>query len=305
MTTATLGKELLDLERQYWGALKNRDLDTATRLTDFPCIVTGPQGVGHLDEGAFAELVENAPYDIRRVDVSDDVEVRLLRDDVAVVAYKIHEELTVDGKPVTIEAADSSTWVRRNGTWLCAHHTEAITGDPFGRDRAGATSTAPSRGSADGIEAENEQVMRPRQDRRIEKELREDYERWFDESAAKDIDAVMAHIADDAVTYEHEAPLQYQGVDAIRQVCQRGFDAMQGEFRWDVPDLKVLTSGDLAVAWGLNHMRARTPDGKTVDMWSRGTRVHRKLDGNWCMVHQHVSFPYDPETGAARLDLKP
>jgi hypothetical protein len=30
---------------------------------------------------------------------------------------------------------DSSTWVRRNGCWLCALHTEAIAGDPFGRDR--------------------------------------------------------------------------------------------------------------------------------------------------------------------------
>jgi hypothetical protein len=34
-----------------------------------------------------------------------------------------------------LDAADSSTWVRRNGRWLCALHTEAILGDPFGRDR--------------------------------------------------------------------------------------------------------------------------------------------------------------------------
>jgi hypothetical protein len=62
-------------------------------------------------------------------------QVRLLRDDVAIVAYQVYEELTVDGKPVTLDAADSSTWVRRNGRWLCALHTEAIAGDPFGRDR--------------------------------------------------------------------------------------------------------------------------------------------------------------------------
>ena len=59
----------------------------------------------------------------------------MLRDDVAIVAYQVTEELTVDGKPVTLNAADSSTWIRRNGGWMCALHTEAIAGDPYGRDR--------------------------------------------------------------------------------------------------------------------------------------------------------------------------
>src|SRR6266540_6516732 len=38
-------------------------------------------------------------------------------------------------KPVELDAADASTWVRRNGKWLCALHTESLKGDPFGRDR--------------------------------------------------------------------------------------------------------------------------------------------------------------------------
>ena len=61
--------------------------------------------------------------------------VRLLGDDVAVLAYKVKELLTVDGKSLTVEAADSSTWVRREGVWVCALHTEALLGDPFGRDK--------------------------------------------------------------------------------------------------------------------------------------------------------------------------
>ena len=51
------------------------------------------------------------------------------------MAYQVHEELTVEGKPLTLDAADASTWVRRDGTWRCALHTESIAGDPFGRDR--------------------------------------------------------------------------------------------------------------------------------------------------------------------------
>jgi hypothetical protein len=34
-----------------------------------------------------------------------------------------------------MKAADSSTWVRRDGRWVCAVRTESLSGDPFGRDR--------------------------------------------------------------------------------------------------------------------------------------------------------------------------
>jgi hypothetical protein len=65
----------------------------------------------------------------------DAIAVERLGDDVAIVGYKVREELTVDGKRLTLEAADTSTWVRKDGAWLCAMHTEALAGDPYGRDR--------------------------------------------------------------------------------------------------------------------------------------------------------------------------
>jgi uncharacterized protein (TIGR02246 family) len=135
MATKTLEKELLDLEAQYWQAIKDKDADAAMRLTDDPCIVTGAQGVGRINKQAMAAMMKDAPYTLRDFTLGDDAQVRLLADDVAILAYKVREELTVDGKPVTLEAADSSTWVRRDGRWLCALHTEALAGDPFGRDK--------------------------------------------------------------------------------------------------------------------------------------------------------------------------
>jgi hypothetical protein len=135
MATQAVEKELLKLEKQYWQAIKDRDVDTAMRLTDDPCIVTGAQGVGRIDKKALAAMMKNAPYTLRDFEVNEDVQVRLLRDDVAVLAYKVHEELTVDGKPVRLDAAESSTWVRRDAQWVCAAHTESIEGDAFGRDR--------------------------------------------------------------------------------------------------------------------------------------------------------------------------
>jgi uncharacterized protein (TIGR02246 family) len=135
METQTIEAELLALENRYWQALKDQDVDAAMRLTDEPCILTGAQGVGLIDRKALAAMMKGSNYTLDRFVLKDGAQVRLLRDDVAMVAYEVHEELTVDGKPVTLDAADASTWVRRNGRWLCALHTEAILGDPFGRDR--------------------------------------------------------------------------------------------------------------------------------------------------------------------------
>jgi hypothetical protein len=40
----------------------------------------------------------------------EDVEVISATPDVAVIGYKVTEKLSVDGKPLTLQAADASTW---------------------------------------------------------------------------------------------------------------------------------------------------------------------------------------------------
>ncbi|WP_020578057.1 YybH family protein [Actinopolymorpha alba] len=131
-----------------------------------------------------------------------------------------------------------------------------------------------------------------------EKEIRDLFAEWLADASAKDIDAVMTKIADDAVSYEHEAPMIYRGADAIRKVCQGGFDAAKGDFSWDIPDLQVIVRDDIAITWGLNQMVVREPGKEVAESWSRGTRVFQKTDGTWKLIHQHVSFPYDLQTGS-------
>lgn len=138
-----------------------------------------------------------------------------------------------------------------------------------------------------------------------EREVRELHRDWFARTTAKDLDGLMAYIGDDVDSYEHESPLRYLGVEAVREVCRRGLEASTETVRWDVPDLEVLARDDLAVAWGLNRVRVEQPGGGVDEYWSRGTRIFRKADGAWRMVHQHLSYPIDLETGQARTDLRP
>lgn len=135
MHTTSVEKELMGLERQFWKAMQEKDVETCLRLTDFPAILTGAQGTMQVDEAQFRQMMASPAYEILDVQLSDDAQVRLIRDDVAVVAYRVHEELQVEGKPLSIDANDSSTWIKRDGAWKCALHSESIAGDPFGRDR--------------------------------------------------------------------------------------------------------------------------------------------------------------------------
>ncbi|TLP58738.1 YybH family protein [Microbispora triticiradicis] len=139
-----------------------------------------------------------------------------------------------------------------------------------------------------------------------EKEVRELHRRWFARTAAGDLEGLMTGVADDVVSYEHDGPLRLRGVEAVREVCARGLDAAtEGGVSWDVPDLKILVRQDLAVAWGLNNIRVEQAGGESAETWSRGTRVFERRDGVWVMIHQHLSFPYDPVTGEARTGLSP
>lgn len=135
--------------------------------------------------------------------------------------------------------------------------------------------------------------------------IRQLHEAWFAASHRKDLDASMAPIDPEIVSYEHTIPLQYTWIDDIREECRRGFELAGEDFMWTIPDLHIVADGGLAVAWGLNRMTDRLPDGGESTTWSRGTRVFRRREGRWTMIHQHVSFPFDPATGLAATDLTP
>lgn len=131
---ATTDRELLELERGFWDAMKKRDAASAAKLTDESCLVAGPQGIGELTRATIGKMVESASYELTDYSLGD-YKVRRLSDDVVICAYKVKERLVVDGATTQLEAYDTSVWVKKDGDWVCAMHTEALAGDPFGRDK--------------------------------------------------------------------------------------------------------------------------------------------------------------------------
>jgi uncharacterized protein (TIGR02246 family) len=116
-------------------------------------------------------------------------------------------------------------------------------------------------------------------------EVRDLHAHWSELTAAKDLDGLMEGIAEDVVSYEHGGPLQYVGRSAVRGVCKAGLEAAEA-VSFTTPDLRVETRGDLAVAWGLDHIASGS-----TDSWSRATRVFQRQESGWKLIHQHLSYP--------------
>ena len=136
MNTLAKAQELFDVERRFWDAMKAKDARVAEQLTDDNCIVVGAQGVSEIDRKTMAKLTTEGQWELKQYSFDQaNAHVRFIDDDIAIVAYKVNERVVVDGKTLPIEANDSSVWIRRDGAWLCALHTESLAGDPYGRDR--------------------------------------------------------------------------------------------------------------------------------------------------------------------------
>ena len=132
-----MNTELLQVEARFWEALKNRDSREAGKLTEDECILVGAQGVMQIGPERLGQMLEGElPYEIDGYEMDEEKTlVRWIGDDIAIVAYPVHEDLHVEGKKVALDAFDATVWVRQDGKWMAVLHTESIAGDPFGRDK--------------------------------------------------------------------------------------------------------------------------------------------------------------------------
>lgn len=130
MNNQNVTSEILNLERKYWTAMRDHDLETALSLTDFPCLVASSHGVSSVDRAEYEKMFRSNEGSIRAFTFNEeDAEVRQVSPDTAVVAYKVKSTFTKEGQSQTIDAVDTSTWVRRDNKWVCAMHSEATASD--------------------------------------------------------------------------------------------------------------------------------------------------------------------------------
>ncbi|WP_371406334.1 nuclear transport factor 2 family protein [Kribbella sp. NBC_00662] len=109
-------------------------------------------------------------------------------------------------------------------------------------------------------------------------------DRWGADTATGDLDGLMEPIADNVVSYEIDG--NYTGKSAVREVCAAGLASSPNPITFTVPDPTIESAGNLAVAWSIDHITA-----DNTETTSRATRVFRKTNSGWQLIHQHLSYP--------------
>ena len=122
---------------------------------------------------------------------------------------------------------------------------------------------------------------------------------------AKDLDGVMSMYAPDLVSFDIVPPLQYVGADAYRKQWEEVFSLFPGPIDYEIVDLSITVSDDVAFTHSFNRLSATMSNGQKVGNWLRWTACFRKINGKWLIAHMQASVPVDLETGKAVLDLKP
>ncbi len=128
---------------------------------------------------------------------------------------------------------------------------------------------------------------------------------WEKAASAGDLDAIMSHYAPDVVAYDACVALQFKGIDAYRKHWQMCLSMCSGPMSFKMHDVHIGTSDEIAFSHSLNQCGGTDKDGNQHLSWMRVSSAYRKINGQWRIVHEHFSAPFDPESGKALFDLKP
>jgi ketosteroid isomerase-like protein len=103
--------------------------------------------------------------------------------------------------------------------------------------------------------------------------------------------------------YDLAGPLQYSGNAAVRGDFDNVFANFAGA-KGDFVELVVVADGKLGMARSIQHFAWTDKAGKPQEVTVRVTDVFHKVDGQWKVIHTHISAPMDPKTGLTQTNLK-
>jgi uncharacterized protein (TIGR02246 family) len=140
-----------------------------------------------------------------------------------------------------------------------------------------------------------------------EKAIRDLESRFVAAFNAKDVDAIMKVYVpgQELLVFDVVPPRQYVGADAYRKDWEDTFASFQGPVKFSVSDLDITVDGNHAYSHSIQYVSGADKKGQPLALNVRVTDVYQKINGNWLIIHEHVSVPVDLGTGAGDLLSKP
>jgi ketosteroid isomerase-like protein len=126
------------------------------------------------------------------------------------------------------------------------------------------------------------------------------FARWSKSLEARDLDGLLAHYSPEVMLFDATPPYAVRGIASYRRAWEKTLACLPAEFKSEHRDVKIHASGEAAFAHCLHRI---VPIGEEHPMagrtWLRATICFSKAAGEWKITHEHVSLPFDPETGKA------
>lgn len=120
----------------------------------------------------------------------------------------------------------------------------------------------------------------------------------------KDVDQIVSHYANEIVIFDVKPPFQTKGKEAVRQLWKDCLPCFPDAFEMETRDLSITANDEIATAHWLFHFKSEQ-DHLATQMWMRATAVCQRNQGNWQILHEHISVPFDPSNTQAVFTLNP
>ena len=125
-------------------------------------------------------------------------------------------------------------------------------------------------------------------------QVRQLLEQWARATREGRLDEVLEHHAPDVLIYDVLPPMKYEGAAAYRRSWGDWQPNTQGEAKFELQDLSIVSSNDVAFAHCFIQCGGTLPNGKTLEDLIRATVCLQEADEAWEVTHQHISRPFQP-----------
>ena len=121
-----------------------------------------------------------------------------------------------------------------------------------------------------------------------ERQIRVQIEAWTDAVRRHDMPGILAHHAEDIVMFDLPPPLQVRGMEAYSKTWDLFFEYHKPSQAFDIEELAIAAGDDVAFAFGIMRCGAGSRPGGFPFRLTIGLR---KINGDWCITHEHHSLP--------------
>lgn len=118
-------REIERLEQAFWQSMVDNQPKVATGMLAERALMVSGHGAMAFDHAGYTKMQLDPSHKLIDFKLSD-MDVLFPSDDVAIATYKVEQKVEYDGKPMQMQAVDSSTWLKSGGDWKCVAHTESL-----------------------------------------------------------------------------------------------------------------------------------------------------------------------------------